>query len=639
MRALVFALGMALGVAANAATLGASPASVERGGSVTASWSGIASPTATDWIGVYTPGTSNLSYHRFQYTNGAASGSAPFLIPATLPSGTYELRLFAANGYTLLATSPTFTVTAPNLGVSPASIERGASVTASWSAIASPAATDWIGVYTPGTSNGSYHRLQYTNGAASGSAPFLVPATLPPGTYELRLLAANSYTLLATSATFTVTVPNISLSSSPASTTPGATVTVSWSGNPGPTTLDWIGLYTPGYPNSPTYHWIYIPQSSSGSASFTIPPGLALGTYQFRLYYNNVYALLATTSNFTVGLSVSGTITAGSSLLAGVALTASNGGTCTASNASGQYSCAVPSGWSGTVTPSLSGYSFTPASRSFTNVISNQAAQAFSAAPTSASLYFIHVDHLNTPRAIYDDQQQLRWKWEQQEPFGVNVPDENPSSLGAFEFALRFPGQYFDKETNTAYNGARNFDPASGRFVESDPLGMQAGLNTYLYALATPLAGVDPFGLITCISNPPNFSPTNCFLLSKSDTDREETGPEQVTDQQMLDRTRIPDYKWGASGSRPDQKQFGGGMPVRPNYHVAGYFVFETWYTQYTVHRRLVTDFTELWYCPGPNACSRSDPTHKVVTTCFGDWVPYTNRTNYWWRKYYESAQ
>jgi RHS repeat-associated protein len=111
-------------------------------------------------------------------------------------------------------------------------------------------------------------------------------------------------------------------------------------------------------------------------------------------------------------------------------------------------------------------------------------------------LYFIHVDHLNTPRAIYDDQQQLRWKWDQQEPFGVNVPDEDPSSLGAFEFALRFPGQYADGETNTYYNYKRDcYDSNIGRYCESDPIGLRGGINTYAYAIGNPISLSDPLGL------------------------------------------------------------------------------------------------------------------------------------------------
>ena len=80
------------------------------------------------------------------------------------------------------------------------------------------------------------------------------------------------------------------------------------------------------------------------------------------------------------------------------------------------------------------------------------------------ALQFIQVDHLNTPRLVADATGTTVWNWDQQEPFGNNVPDENPSGLGAFEFALRFPGQYADKETNLLYNYYRDYDPSLGRY-------------------------------------------------------------------------------------------------------------------------------------------------------------------------------
>jgi RHS repeat-associated protein len=57
------------------------------------------------------------------------------------------------------------------------------------------------------------------------------------------------------------------------------------------------------------------------------------------------------------------------------------------------------------------------------------------------------------------------WRWDQQEPFGVNVPDENPTSLGMFELPLRFPGQYADKETNLNYNYFGDYNPGTGQYV------------------------------------------------------------------------------------------------------------------------------------------------------------------------------
>jgi RHS repeat-associated protein len=66
---------------------------------------------------------------------------------------------------------------------------------------------------------------------------------------------------------------------------------------------------------------------------------------------------------------------------------------------------------------------------------------------------------------------------------------------------LRFPGQYFDRETGLAYNYFRDYDPGIGRYVESDPVGLKAGLNTYAYVRQDPLGGIDPLGLVKVHGN------------------------------------------------------------------------------------------------------------------------------------------
>lgn len=110
-----------------------------------------------------------------------------------------------------------------------------------------------------------------------------------------------------------------------------------------------------------------------------------------------------------------------------------------------------------------------------------------------AGLYFIHTDHLNTPRLITNEVKQTAWASD--DPFGNNAPNENPSGLGTFTCNLRLPGQYFDKETNLHYNYFRDYDPAIGRYVQSDPIGLAGGVNTYVYA-NDPLTQIDPFGLM-----------------------------------------------------------------------------------------------------------------------------------------------
>jgi YD repeat-containing protein len=65
---------------------------------------------------------------------------------------------------------------------------------------------------------------------------------------------------------------------------------------------------------------------------------------------------------------------------------------------------------------------------------------------TSATFY-IQADHLNTPRVILNSANQQRWRLDLNEPFGNNLPNENPATLGTFKYNLRFPGQYGDTET------------------------------------------------------------------------------------------------------------------------------------------------------------------------------------------------
>ena len=62
-------------------------------------------------------------------------------------------------------------------------------------------------------------------------------------------------------------------------------------------------------------------------------------------------------------------------------------------------------------------------------------------------------------------------------------------------FNLRAPGQYFDAETDINYNANRDYDSATGRYIESDPVGLKGGINPYAYVRGNTLRYVDPLGL------------------------------------------------------------------------------------------------------------------------------------------------
>jgi RHS repeat-associated protein len=123
-----------------------------------------------------------------------------------------------------------------------------------------------------------------------------------------------------------------------------------------------------------------------------------------------------------------------------------------------------------------------------------------SPAVVGTSVYYVYADHIATPRGITSATTgELVWSWANTDPFGMNGPSENPSGTGTFIHNGRFPGQYYDTETNLFHNGFRDYDPQTGRFIESDFIGLAGGINTYAYGLNNPVSNADPTGLY-CVS-------------------------------------------------------------------------------------------------------------------------------------------
>jgi RHS repeat-associated protein len=102
---------------------------------------------------------------------------------------------------------------------------------------------------------------------------------------------------------------------------------------------------------------------------------------------------------------------------------------------------------------------------------------------------FYIADHLGTPQRMVSPTNSVVWNADIK-PFGKASLQANlvPNNI-------RFSGQYEDEESGYHYNWHRHYDPMTGRYIETDPLGIAASLNLYLYVGGSPLVFIDPYGL------------------------------------------------------------------------------------------------------------------------------------------------
>jgi RHS repeat-associated protein len=124
-----------------------------------------------------------------------------------------------------------------------------------------------------------------------------------------------------------------------------------------------------------------------------------------------------------------------------------------------------------------------------------------------AEVLYLHTDHLGTPRRATDSSGVAVWSWDS-DAFGAAAANEDVDGNGTLvTVPLRFPGQYYDQETGLHYNYFRYYDPQTGRYLTSDPIGLDGGLNTYAYVGGNPLIWSDSLGLAG--SNVGNPRPPN----------------------------------------------------------------------------------------------------------------------------------
>ncbi|WP_408611927.1 RHS repeat-associated core domain-containing protein [Chitiniphilus purpureus] len=166
----------------------------------------------------------------------------------------------------------------------------------------------------------------------------------------------------------------------------------------------------------------------------------------------------------------------------------------------------------------------------------------------TAQLYYAWADHLGATRQLSDPaRRKVVWDWPISEPFGHSGVREDPDLDGKLvTYNLRFPGQYFDKETGRFYNYFRDYDPRIGRYIQSDPIGLAGGVNTYGYVNGNPISLVDPYGLaIKCKTflKLPGFDIQACTKDDQSPSEQDAKDATRMSDKELDRACKNNGYK------------------------------------------------------------------------------------------------
>ncbi|HEL7731454.1 TPA: RHS repeat-associated core domain-containing protein, partial [Stenotrophomonas maltophilia] len=167
----------------------------------------------------------------------------------------------------------------------------------------------------------------------------------------------------------------------------------------------------------------------------------------------------------------------------------------------------------------------------------------------NGQLNFVHTDHLGRPDFVSSPQQATVWK-AYNYAYGRSVQQDDIGGLN-----IGFPGQYYDAESGLWYNGFRDYDASIARYVQSDPIGLAGGLNTYAYAAANPIQRTDPLGLeptvasvVLCISGAAGgYMTVDGIKAAKQDFDAMQKARAEAAEKQACEDAKSDTTRAGAS--------------------------------------------------------------------------------------------